>query len=194
VRLERVTLLRVAQGVNDQSLLAMVQHRDAAESRFDGVQRRGLALDVLVQFPHGPPDDIELLEDEVGQVIVVRLGEEESPSVLGRSFQEDLGDGDELEEPIPVPQHRPVEQSSRDAAVAVNERVVVGQPEMQDDRPQDRMEKPLRCSTVGEVTHGSHSLFELLGRRRVVKDLVVHVNDRDALIWQAQSSRLRIAF
>jgi len=37
VRLERIPLLRVAQGVADHSLLAVIKHGDATQPRFNGV-------------------------------------------------------------------------------------------------------------------------------------------------------------
>ena len=72
----------------------------------------------------------------------------ERKRVLRRCLQEDFGNGHELEQPIFCSQHRPVEQSARGSSVSVHERVLVGQPEMQQDGSDHRMQKASWCFPV----------------------------------------------
>src|SRR4051794_13669815 len=102
-------------------------------------------------------NDVRLMEDEIRQVVAISLRVQEGQAVLGRRFAEDLRNGEELEEPVPVVQHLPVEERARRAPISVDEWMIVRQPEMQDDRADHWMNEILRRLSIRELAHEFHA-------------------------------------
>ena len=53
------------------------------------------------------------------------------------------------------------------------------------------MYKATSVFAIGKIAHGRHSAFELLGRRWIMKDFIVHVTNNDSLVGFAKTSRCR---
>ena len=108
-----------------------------------------------MELLYGALDDIELVGYEVGRVALVRLCEYERAGVLAWGETQDARDRQVLDEPVPVGAHVPVEQRSRGPSVAIFERMIVGKPEVQEDRPQDGVDEPLwTVAFVSEIAQG----------------------------------------
>ena len=87
---------------------------------------------------------------------------------------------------IAVAQHRPVEQRPGRAAVAVLERVVEGEPEVQQDGANDGVHEGAVVGVpIRELHHPVQAVWKLLRRRRVVQHLVVGVAHLDAVVLRA---------
>lgn len=91
---------RVSQRVRDESLLAMIDLREFLQGMQAGARFRRLARHIVVQLFQRPPDDPGLMDDEIGQVVFIRLRVQESRAVLSGRFAQELGDGDEFEQPV----------------------------------------------------------------------------------------------
>ena len=85
-------------------------------------------------------------------------------------------------------EHGPIEQGTGGAAISIHEGVVVGKPEMEDDRPDGRMEKVGRRFCVGEVAHGLKPALQFGGRGRLVEDGAEIVADDPYFFRPAQAS------
>jgi hypothetical protein len=84
--------------------------------------------------------------------------------------------------------HGPVEECTSRATVPVHERVIVSQPEVEDDGSDNRVYKALLADRIGEVAHCRHPLVQLAGWRRVVKHLTKIVTDHAILVILAEST------
>ena len=82
---------------------------------------------------------------KVGQVVVVAFGVQVGTAVLHGALLDDARYRDELRQPITLFGHGPIEQRPGGAAIAIAERVVIGQHEMQGDGPDHRMQKFTAC-------------------------------------------------
>ena len=138
-------------------------------------------------------DDRELVQQEVGQIAVVGLGVHVGARVLGGGLLEDAGDRQVLGEPVPLGAHRPVEERSRRASVAVRERMVMAEPEVQGDRPHDRVDELVAVVLcVGEVAERTQPCRQFAGGRRSVEELAGGpVEDGDPLVAGAAWGRVR---
>ena len=117
------------------------------------------------------------MHDEVGEVVFVRLGVKEgSPIFRGRIQQRSTNRG-ELEHPVTVTQHCPIEEPPGGASVPVLERMVVGKPEVERDGADDRVdERPVVGGLVGKPEHFPHPLRKFDRRwRRMQHPLVALV-------------------
>lgn len=137
------------------------------EKAFGLLHPAHLVFQEEMKLLHGLHDGGHLMEDEVGQVVVVRLRVEKGFPVLDRGFFDDAGDGDELHEPIALAGHHPIEEGPGRSAVAVHEGVVAGQHEVNDDGA-DHGVNELPVPLVGKVAQGLHPLVQLPGIRRGV--------------------------
>src|SRR5437016_12660036 len=117
-----VRLARVPGRVLDQRALPVFQRLDTSQFKFKPLQLGRLPCDVLVETFKRTSDDLQVVQDEVGQVPLVGFCEEESVAVLGWCLKNYVRDRDELGHPIAMASHRPVEQGARRPAVAINER------------------------------------------------------------------------
>ena len=100
---------------------------------------------------HTRIDGLELMNQKIVQVVLVRFGEEERTVILLRSLEDDVGDREELEEPESMPEHGPIEKRAGGPAVAVDEGVVVGEPEVKKHGADDRMKESGHVTVVGEL-------------------------------------------
>lgn len=87
----------------------MVQCGEASQFVFNRKEFLSPPFDVLMELVYCAPDYFELMEDEVRYVVVITFCVQESTSVFNRRLKNNLRNGNELEEPIAVPKHRPVE-------------------------------------------------------------------------------------
>src|SRR5207245_5352227 len=96
-----VWLERMPQGVADQLYLPVIEQVQRSHVRLHFANFSRFATNVGVKLFNRPPDDLGLRDDEVSQVVVIRLGVKKGAAVLDRRFSQDIGDGDELEQPVP---------------------------------------------------------------------------------------------
>ena len=97
------------QRVADEGSLAVVEPFYSPQFFFGLFQSTRLTLYMLVERLDGPLDYIELKQDEVGQIVVVGLRVEKGAAIAACRLSENLGDGNEREESVFVPEHRPIE-------------------------------------------------------------------------------------
>ena len=180
----RVLGAGVPERVRKQRELPVVQVGRPAEQPFDPPHLLDLLRDVQVQRVERPPDHVDLVRDEVGQVVRVGFGLQKRAGVLRRRVLEKPADRHELEHPVPAAQQRPIEERARRTPVAVVERVVVRKPEVQDDGLDDRMqERAVSKPLLREPDHRFHPRRQRLGRGRPVQhQTAAGVHHRDALV------------
>ena len=130
--------------------------------------------DVRVEIVEGAQEHLDLMRDEIGQVVPVSLGVQERPGIPGRGLLEETADRDELAHPVPVTEHRPVEERPSRAPVAIFERVVVGEPEVKRDGADDRVQKrTVSRVLVGEPDQRVHPIRQLFRWRRGMENAVL---------------------
>src|SRR5450759_4795713 len=102
VGLERVDRVRHAEGVGQQGELPVVELIRALEKPFDVANVLDLLPQVVVELLDRALDDLELIDDEVGRVALVRLGQEVRAGVLSGGMAEDSRYRQVLDEPVAV--------------------------------------------------------------------------------------------
>ena len=183
MRSYRVARARMPNRVGQQGSLTVVEVGDAGEQPIELPNLSGLAVQPAVQVFHGAADHVQLVRDEVREVVSVGLRVQKGPPVLAGLPSQDARDGDVLGEPVALGEQRPVEDRPGGTAVAVDERMVVTDPEVQHDGSQDGMEEgvlgPIPC--VGEPAHRFQAFLELASRGRAVENGSVSVHDPNAV-------------
>ena len=74
MRFDRVQLIRMSQRVADKCTLPVIEHYHAAQLCFESTQFPGFALDIPMKLTDRSADNFEVIEDEVGQIVLVRFG------------------------------------------------------------------------------------------------------------------------
>src|SRR5260370_32899239 len=87
----------------------------------------------------GFADHRELMQQEIGQVTAIGFGEEKGAAVLSGRLLNHPRDREKLREAVPLLERAPIEQCARRAAVAIDERMLVRQHEMQRDGSNQRV-------------------------------------------------------
>src|SRR3954447_20635793 len=179
VAVERVHRVRVADRVGQQRELAAVEELGSLQQSLDVSDLGGLALQVEVEIVDRLLDDVQLMNQEVRLVTGVRLGFYERTGIASWRFADEPRDRQVLGEPVAPRPHEPEEEDPRGTAVAIQERVVIRQPEMEEDGADYRMDEPARPLVfVGEVAQELHPVGELLGWRwRMDRLSVVSIED-----------------
>ena len=150
------------------------------------LQFHHLPLQMGHEIIDGPPDHCEVVEEEIGQIAVVGLSKLKGPTVLSRRLTKDPGNRQELCQPEPFAQHRPVEQRPRRSPVAIGEVVVVPDHEVNGDSSQDRRQIRTLVGTIGEFAQPLQARHQTRRLRRHVNHLPVsHINYRDSTILAA---------
>ena len=149
--------------MTQESQLTVVNISRLPQQSFDLPNLRHLRAEVFVQVRDRSGNDVELVLKEIGKIVLVRFGQQERPCVLGWRRLEDLGDREVFGQPIPLREHRPVEQRARGSTVPVYEGMIVRYPEMQDDRSNGWMDEDSIGSIVGELAHESEAFWQLVG-------------------------------
>ena len=67
--------------------------------------------------------------------------------------------------------------------------MVVSKPEMENDRPDGRMDELARGLPVGKIAHGRQPLIELRGWGRFMEDLAIHVANDHGFVVAPKSAR-----
>src|SRR6478752_9443630 len=127
------------------------------------------------------------MDQEIGDVSSIGLRFHEGPGVLSRGLADEPRDRQILSEPITMSSHQPEEENPSGAPIAILERMVVGEPEVQEDCPDDGMDElPAVVAFIREVAEQLHPFGKLLGRRRFMNGLsVVSIEDSNALLVRA---------
>src|SRR3990172_403411 len=111
-----------------------------------------------MQTRDGSSDYRQLVKDEIGNIVIVRLSVKKGSGVFRRCSTQDAGDRYVLAEPIALLKHRPVEERSRCSTVPIDERVIVGEPKVENDRPKHGMNESAAGLGVREGAHLLQSL------------------------------------
>lgn len=123
-----------------------------------------------MQGPKGLQDDIGLVQEEIRGVAVVGFRQQVGAGVLCRRFAQDAGNGQVFHQPVALFPHVPVEQRPACAPVAVGERMVITEHEMQQDAADDRVdESAIGDRGVGEIAQALQPCFEFFGLGRLVQ-------------------------
>ena len=174
------------QGMAQQGQLAMIEPVHALQSPLQGAHLAGFALQIGMQVGDGLLDHLHLGQKEVGEVVVVAFTQQERALVLPPGLVDRRGNRNELEQPVALIEHRPIEERPGRTAVSIAEGVVVGQPEVQGDGPDHRMEKHSRGLAVSKAAEQLQALLQLAGRRRHVEHRSVGVVHHNVLAKRAQ--------
>ena len=149
-----VALTGMFERVPDDFDLTVIEQVRSADFRFHFLVFGRLSFDVSVKILDRLADHLNLSDEKVTQIIVVRLRVEEGFAILDGGFSKSGRDGNEFEEPISVAKHRPIEQRPRRSAVAVHKGMIVGQPKMEKNRSDDRMNiTVMGLAVVGKSAH-----------------------------------------
>src|SRR4051794_40490969 len=109
--------------------------------------------------------------------------------VIGRTrFVDGAGDGQVLGEVIAASEHLPVKESTRHASVAIDERMKVREPEVQNDCADEGMKKGLRVLLIREAEQGFQAFWQLIGGRGFEPDGTLEVFDPDVFLRRTQST------
>ena len=96
-------------------------------------------FEIILKRPQAAFDDAEVIEDEIGKVILVDFSVQKRARVLLRLLANDRRDREVFRQPIAILQHRPIEKGSRRSPIAIDEGMIVSQPKVQKDRLDRRM-------------------------------------------------------
>ena len=122
------------------------------------------------------------MEHEVGQVVFICFGMQVGSSVLGRLRAEKRRNRDVLAKPVSLRQHGPVEKRPGRSTVAIDERVIVPDPEMKDDGADDRVYEGVSILPIGERAHPVQACLEFVGVRWAVEDFAIEVAHDDVVL------------
>ena len=190
----RVLGVRVPDGMRQQRKLTMVEVRRALQHPLDFRGLFNLPLDIRLDVGECTKDHVNLMHDEVGEVVLVRLGVQEGAPVSRGRIQQKAADRGELEHPVAVAQHCPIEEPPGGASVPVLERMVVGKPEVERNGADDRVhERPVVGALVGKPEHFPHPLGEFGRRwRRMQHPLVALVPYPHAVVVRPLNAALGV--
>ena len=155
---DRVVLARMSDSMPNKGALTVVQYLYPAEFPLQTPNLSSFFRDIFVQAFERPHYDVQMVQDEVGQVAFIRLRIEICPAILGWGLQYDLRDRDVFRQPIPMMQHRPIEERARRSAIPINEWVVVPEHEVKNNRPDNGVDEGL-C-LVGEIANLLHPRYQ----------------------------------
>src|SRR5439155_9323354 len=112
-----------------------------------------------------------LVKDEVGRVTLVGLAVEIRPHVLSRGLTQDPRNRQVIRQPVSLCPHRPVEERSRRPTIPILERVVISDPEVDEDGPNDWVQETTTWFlSVRELGQRLQALRKLLRWRRTMND------------------------
>lgn len=143
-RVHRVGIVRIHL---DHLRLALIKSRNT-EIGSGGLALFYLSLQVALQVAERQPEHPQMVGDEIADIHAVRLRAEERFLVGVLGPVNDPRDRQVLRQPIALPEHIPVEQSAGCPAVAVYKWVHVGQHEVDDDAPDDGVDKGGRLARI----------------------------------------------
>ena len=149
------------------------------------------APDIRMQLFDGTFQDVEMVKDEISQIIIVSLGVEKSHPVFHRRFLDDLGYRQVFAQPEALLEHGPVKKRAGGPAIAVHKGMVIGQPEVEYDRPNYGMNKIARNRTVCKTAHRLHAIIKLMDQWWIMKDPIVHVSNDNGLVNCSKTSNGR---
>jgi hypothetical protein len=139
VTLYCVALKGVSDGVLKHRTLPVVQGIKPRNRSRELSHSLGSRPKMLGQLDEGLAHYVQLMQYEIGEVTIVGLSVREGHVVRLWASIDGPRDRKEFRHLIPMPQHAPVVQGSRNSAVPVSKRMFVPDPEVHNDRPNDGM-------------------------------------------------------
>src|SRR2546429_230250 len=126
----------------------MIEKIERAQMRLQALYLGCRSVNVGVKFLNRLPNHLRLGHNEISQIIVVCFGVEERPAIFGGRFFEDAGYRDKLKKPITFVQHSPIKKSASGPAIAIEEWMIVSQPEVENDSPHHWVNEKTRCLAI----------------------------------------------
>ena len=80
--LDRIPRVGMPERVRNHIQLSFIKYRFLLGSTFNGAARSVVSIQVAIEFLDGPFNDSKLMQQEIGNVIAVRFGQQEGPGVL----------------------------------------------------------------------------------------------------------------
>src|SRR5688500_2525899 len=111
----------------------------------------GFQTDVIVQGLNSFANNIKWVQNTIGQIIFVGFGIQKSFSILNRRPQQNLRNGNEYKKPVAIIQHAPIKKRTGRSSISIHKRVIVGQPKVQNNCPNDRVDKNLVMRVISEA-------------------------------------------
>jgi len=179
----------VMERVREEGELAVVKRRGGGGEEGGNLAAfGGLVAGEVVKGTVGAAEGVELVDDEIGEIVVVGGDVEEGAAIGGGGGAEDGGERKELEKVVTVMEEAPVKEDAGHGAVAVDERVVVGEPVVQEDGAQHGVQKGCGGAGVGESEEGFQAGGKFGGGRGLVEKAVFEVFETDGFVVAAEAA------
>src|SRR5438132_2465495 len=150
---DRIERAGMTQRMRYQSELPMIQMFPSTQQFLAILELSRLSFDISVKIFDRSSNNFGLVDQKVCHIVIVIFAIKKRAVVFRWCAPQNVRYRNEFKEPVLVPQHGPVKQRTSRTAVPVNKWMVIGRPEMQQNRPNRRVNKEVWNRAVREFTH-----------------------------------------